>query len=81
MIQGLRVLNIIFKRSFKNCSCVIDIAKAHLDSVLCLKYLPNGKLASGSSDYSIKFWNVTTGICVNEIQYAHKGISLKYYYY
>ena len=32
--------------------------QGHSSQVLCLKVLPNGQLASGSSDFSIKLWSV-----------------------
>ena len=32
--------------------------QGHTSSVLCLKVLPNGQLASGSSNFSIKLWSM-----------------------
>jgi WD40 repeat protein len=41
--------------------------KGHRDGVFCAAFSPDGKLiASGSSDHSIKFWNVADGSVVRE---------------
>jgi WD40 repeat protein len=33
----------------------------HLAAVLAIKYLGDNQLASGSSDYTVKIWDITTG--------------------
>ena len=41
------------------------IVSGHYNLVLCLAALPNGSLASGSDDTTIRIWNVTTGSIFN----------------
>ena len=44
----------------------------HTHYVRALAVLPNGYLASGSNDNTIKIWNLTTGI-VEKTLYNHTG--------
>src|SRR5207253_232634 len=44
-----------------------EFEKGHRDGVFCVVFSPDGKtLVSGSSDHTIKFWNVATGAVVRE---------------
>jgi WD40 repeat protein len=44
-----------------------DFEKGHRDAVFCLALSPDGKtLASGSSDHTLKLWNVTNGTVIAE---------------
>ena len=42
--------------------------EGHADGVVALVALPNGQLASGSSDHSIKIWDVATGAEVRTLE-------------
>jgi WD40 repeat protein len=42
---------------------VVKILKDHRQQVNCIQTLPNGILASGSLDRTIKFWNLESGKC------------------
>jgi WD40 repeat protein len=42
----------------------------HTDNVACLKILPDGRLASGSLDNSVRIWNLSTGYA-DFILYEH----------
>jgi WD40 repeat protein len=45
-----------------------DFPKGHRDAVFCAAFSPDGKqLASGSSDYAIKVWNVADGSVLREL--------------
>ncbi len=44
----------------------------HTDKVTCLVTLPDGLLASGSSDKTIRIWNVTSGITIKTLT-GHTG--------
>jgi WD40 repeat protein len=45
-----------------------DFEKGHRDAVFCLALNPDGKtLASGSSDHTLKLWNLTTGTVIAEL--------------
>lgn len=50
---------------------VIATLKNHTASLLCLKNLQDGRLASGSWDYSILFWNIQTRQVIYSIYAAH----------
>ena len=39
----------------------------HTDSVNCLLLLTNGRLASGSTDRTIKIWNAESGVCIKTL--------------
>jgi len=44
----------------------INTIEAHTHSITALCFSPDGKkVLSGSSDYSIKLWDITTGECLN----------------
>ena len=44
-----------------------DSEKGHRDGVFCVAFSPDGKtIASGSSDHTIKFWNVANGTVLRE---------------
>ena len=60
------------KKDVDTYNCVNKIEKAHEDEIRCLQILVNGLLASGSADYSIKFWNIQTKECLVNIEYAHE---------
>lgn len=47
--------------NLKESSCLIRTLSGSLSSVLSLKYIGDNILASGSSDYTIKLWNLKTG--------------------
>ena len=40
----------------------------HLSSVLCLKLLTNDTFISGSSDYTVKLWNINSVDCLKTIK-------------
>ena len=40
----------------------------HARYILSLVYLPDGLLASGSDDKTIKIWNIETGMCIKTLE-------------
>src|SRR2546421_10745685 len=45
-----------------------DFEKGHRDGIFCAAFSPDGKtIASGSSDRSIKLWNVADGTVIREL--------------
>lgn len=49
-------------------------SQQHTSSVTCVKYGLTAKMyASGSTDGSIKLWDVVSGRCVNTFSQAHDG--------
>lgn len=49
-----------------------DFEKGHRDGVFCIGFSPDGKLlVSGSSDHSIKIWNVADGTVLGEFTNPH----------
>lgn len=53
--------------TFKGCH-----SKGSFHSVWCLLRLDHNILASGSSDTTIKLWNITTGDCIMTMEGAHR---------
>ena len=49
--------------------------QGHSSSVYALAVLPDGTLASGSNDNSIKLWDVGTGQCVRTLQGHSDGVN------
>lgn len=45
--------------------------EGHTGSVLCLQF-DNKKVVSGSSDSTIRIWDVETGTCINTLDHAHE---------
>jgi WD40 repeat protein len=43
------------------------VLKDHKMQANCLQTLPDGKLASGSADKTIKIWNIETGKCLTTL--------------
>ena len=47
-------------------TCITTLT-GHTDSVFCLIQLRNGYLVSGSSDKTIKIWNIETRACIQTL--------------
>ena len=53
-------------------SCSIQTLYGHTSLVTCLVYLPDGRLASGSHDKTVKVWDLGKGECVKTLE-DHTG--------
>lgn len=71
---GTKLSSYSHKASFRN-SKISDFTfypEGHFNSIYCVAYSPDGKRAlSGSSDRTIREWNLLTGECIN-ILIGHK---------
>ncbi|KAF6774667.1 hypothetical protein AHF37_05906 [Paragonimus kellicotti] len=54
-------------------TCHDDVLEGHTGSVLCLQYIGN-LLISGSSDTSVRLWDLSTGRCLNVITHHAEAV-------
>lgn len=64
----------IYDINTSQCFVSAIAAQQHTGSVSCVKYGLTAKMyASGSTDGSIKLWDVVSGRCINTFSQAHDG--------
>ena len=55
--------------------CLLNLVFVYIQFVTCVAVLPDGRVVSGSGDYTLRVWNTTSGECDITLE-GHTEVSM-----